>query len=277
MAAIQAMIAEVEASMSPSPARRALLAEAEQLAAAIAARFGDIDGADDVAAALRDVRCPPGEWDDLNEALAAAGAEPTDDPLAVAYAVLQAAREHNAPADRLDAELVDLRGRLAAFDPEAVARHGSLGVVAGELIRIDRMYERIVAQVTGLRSRLTEELGRDPAGADRPRPDPDAGPGADRADRPQPLERDRAGGAGTPARMLEAAVTGADGNPWDADRGPVRRGARPGRTRSRAAVVECVDQLVALADERQIVVLTPIEGLVHAAHIRGDVQLSGFN
>ena len=275
--AVKTMIGEVEASMSPSPARRALLDEAERLAAEIAAQFGEIDGGDDVAAALRDVRLPPREWDELIEALVAAGEDPTDDPLAVAYAVLDAAREHNAPAEAIEAELVELRGRLAGFAPEMVARHGSLGVVAGELVRLDRTHDRLMAEVAELRGRLAQELRRDPAvlaALDR----------IQSLDRElteltgrHRLERDRAGSAATPAGMLEAAVTGAAGDPaspvvvlFDVELDQAAPGAG-------ALLTQCVDRLVALAAERQIVIVTPIEGLVHAAHTRGDVQLSGFN
>lgn len=276
-AAVRTMIGEVEASMSPSPARRALLDEAERLAAEIATRFGEIDGADDLAAALRDVRRPPREWDELIEVLTAAGEDPTDDPMAVAHAVLEAAQEHNAPAEAIDTELVELRGRLAGFEPEAVARHGSLGVVAGELVRLDRIHERLMAEVTDLRGRLAAELGRHPA----------ALAALDRIqtlDRElteltgrHRLERDRGGSTATPAAMLEAAVTGAAGDPaspvvvlFDVELDQAAPGAG-------ALLTQCVDRLVALAAERQIVVVSPIEGLVHAAHTRGDVQLSGFN
>ncbi|MEZ5411119.1 MAG: hypothetical protein R2761_24025 [Acidimicrobiales bacterium] len=275
--AIRKMIGEVEASMSPSAARRALLDDAEALAAEVAARFGEIDAGDDVAVALRSVRQPPQAWHDLIEVLAEAGHEPTDDPVAVAHELIEAARRHNAPADAIDAELVELRGRLAAYDPEVVGRHGSLGVVAGELIRIDRMYEGIMAQVTDLRSRLGKELSRDQqvlVALDQ----------IQRLERElteltgrSRLERDRAGDATSPAGMVEAAVTEAAGDP----RSPIVAlfdvqidQAAPGVG---AMLTECVDRLVTLAAERQIVVVTPIEGLVHAAHTRGDVQLSGFN
>lgn len=277
VAAVRTMIGEVEASMSPSPARRALLDEAERLAAEIAARFGEIDAADDVAAALRDVRRPPPEWDELIEVLVTAGKDPTDDPMTVAHGVLEAAREHNAPAEAIDRELVELRGRLAGFEPGAVARHGSLGVVAGELVRLDRIHERLMTGVTGLRRRLADELGREPAALAA-------------LDRIQTLdrelteltgrhrsERDRDGSTDTPAGMLEAAITGAAGDPaspivvlFDVELDQAAPGAG-------ALLTQCVDRLVALAAERQVVVVTPIEGLVHAAHTRGDVQLSGFN
>jgi len=276
VAAVKTMIGEVEASMAPSPARRALLDEAERLAGEIANRFGEIDGADDVAAALRDVRRPPREWYELIEVLTAAGEDPTDDPMAVACALLEAAREHNAPAEAIDRELLELRGRLADFEPEAVARHGSLGVVAGELIRLDRIHERLMTEVRGLRRRLADELGREPAALTA-------------LDRIQTLDRelteltgrhrlegDRDASTGTPAAMLEAAITGAAGDPaspvvvlFDVELDQAAPGAG-------ALLTQCVDRLVALAIERQVVVVTPIEGLVQAAHTRGDVQLSGF-
>lgn len=275
--AIRQMITEVEASMSPSAARRALLDEADALAVEVATRFGDIDAGDDVAAALRSIRQMPPAWTDLIDVLAECGCEPTDDPVGVAYGMLEAARQHNAPADALDAELAELRGRLAGFDPEAVARHGSLGVVAGELIRIERMYDGVTAEVTDLRNRLAGELSRDQRVLVA-------------LDRIQTLERelteltgrtrqerDRAGDATTPAGLLEGAITEADGDP----RSPIvvlfdveLDQAAPG---AGALLTECVDRLVALAAERQIVVVTPIEGLVHAAHSHGDVHLSGFN
>jgi len=275
--AVKTMIGEVEASMAPSSARRALLDEAERLAAEIAARFGEIDGADDVAAALREVRRPPREWDELIEVLVAAGEDPTDDPMAVAHGLLEAAREHNAPAEAIERELVELRGRLAGFGPEAVARHGSLGVVAGELVRLDRIHDQLMTGVTGLRRRLADELGREPA----------ALAALDRIqtlDRElteltgrHRLERDRDGGAATPAGMLEAAITAATGDPaspivvlFDVELDQAAPGAG-------ALLTQCVDRLVGLATERQVVVVTPIEGLVHAAHTRGDVRLSGFN
>jgi hypothetical protein len=163
VASIQAVIAELRQHLVPSTERQSLLARADQLAAEITARFGEVDFDDDVARELRTIRQPPQAWHELVAALADRGQDGGHDPLAVARQMLEDASQVNRPVDAIDADIAELTGQLASFDEALLASTRPVGVVAAELVKVEHARDRLSAELAQLRLAITAELELDPS------------------------------------------------------------------------------------------------------------------
>lgn len=298
VAALKAMIADLQDNMAPSAARAALLERADRLAAEIATRFSEIDlGDDDVAGALRQIRRPPQEWHDLVAALQVEGHEPTDDPMAVAHRLLNEAREQNRPIEAIEAELAELRERLAALDPAVLAQHGSIGTLAAELIKVEQACERLEQETTDLRTRLAAELEQEPgalsaldaiqqldrelaartAGAAPNGSGDGDGNGNGNGNGSGAGPADAAGTGRELSQQLEAAVAKVRVGPGEPVIVALEGRVDPDAPGLRAEMAELVERLVELSAGRQLIVVTPIEPLVTAAGERGGVALATFD
>jgi hypothetical protein len=283
VAAVNAMIGDLQASMAPSRARQELLAQTDRLAAEIAARFGSIEATEDVAAMLRGVRRPPREWFELAEALQAHGEEATEDPMTVAYDVLRRAQEQNGPLEAIEAEVAAARTALASIDQPVLAEFGPLGVAAAELVHVEQAYTRLVADLAELRAYIAGQLERDPAvlakldliqTLDRELSELSRRLAAEGGD------QDGSGGGTRAAEALDAALSAALAEPAGAGSQPAvvvfEVAVDDSAATAAADLAACVELLAASAAGRQVIVMTSLRALVEAARNYDGVSLSTF-
>lgn len=296
--AVEVMMSDLLDHMAPSAARQRLLARADEVAAEIASIFGDLDAGDDVAAALRNIRRPPPEWFELIDALHGAGHDPTGDPMSVAYQVLVDAQERNGPRDAIEAEIVRLRDRLASIDPTARAQFGPLGAAAAELVYVEYAQRRLAADGTEIRAGVTEELAQDPSArvtlATMQALDQELSQWAARLD---DQGRGEGGGDGADgpchplpvplvplAMRIDSALAEIElgvGQPlilvFDLEpEDEAESDGEPDAESGDALMADCVGYLIALADDRQVIVITSLDAMIHAADDDGRPALSTF-